>query len=148
MPCRMEQGLWKGKCPSTHSPAASVCCEFAAVGRAGRIYRWIAARPAPFSTLVCSHPRRAFWNSVIRRSVCPVAAYLGSRHADCLQLSHRWRPDVQTADPSMDGRSATIFGLNCHLRGAYRLASPDILFGSIMLIQIFYLLWTVNTWVF
>ena len=58
----------------------------------------------------------------VRLSV-PWRSCLGYRHAGCLQLNHRRPPEMCRLRTSP--RTDAIFGSDCQLRGAYRLAAPS-----------------------
>ena len=57
----------------------------------------------------------------------PWRSCLGYRHTGCLQLSHRWSPEMcgLRTRPRMDVDPPRFLPpSNCHRRGAYRLAAP------------------------
>jgi len=57
----------------------------------------------------------------------PWHSCLGYRHTGCLQLSHRWSPEMcgLRTRPRMDVDQLRFLpSSNCHRRGAYRFAAP------------------------
>ena len=82
--------------------------------------------------LLCPRPRGGGHSGIARSNIrhirlpVPWRSCLGYRHTGCLQLSHRWSPEMcgLRTRPRMDVDPPRFLPpSNCHRRGAYRFAA-------------------------